>query len=261
MCRHFAYLGPVVPLEHLVISPPFGLMRQSWAPRQQQFGNVNVDGFGLGWYLDGEDRPVRYRRTLPIWADANLADLLRPVRTGAALGAVRSATVGNAVVETANAPFTSDRWLFSHNGILPGWPEAAADLAAELDWPKLARVQNLIDSTLLWALVLDRLESGVDPVTAITEVTVAARKIPDARVNLLLHTGDRIVATAAGDSLVYLRGEHPDPEGRPTSAVIVASEPFDETDGWVEVAADHVLVATAGSVDVRPLSPALLETS
>jgi glutamine amidotransferase len=265
MCRHFAYLGPAVPLEHLVISPPFGLMRQAWAPRRQQFGNVNVDGFGVGWYPEGDDRPVRYRRTMPIWSDANLPDLLRPVRTGAALGAVRSATVGNAVVETATAPFASGRWLFSHNGILPGWPETAADLAAEVGWARLAATQTLIDSTLLWALVLARLEAGEDAVAAVAEVTLAARRIPDARVNLLLHDGERIVATAAGDSLCYLRGEHPDPEGRPAPAVIVASEPFDDTDGWVEVPPDHLLVATADAVEFRPLSsvplsPALVET-
>lgn len=261
MCRHFAYLGPAVPLEHLVTAPPFGLMRQAWAPRRQQFGNVNVDGYGLGWYLEGEDRPVRYRRTVPIWADANLADLIRPVRTAAALGAVRSATVGNAVVETATSPFASGRWLFSHNGILPGWPDSATDLAARLGFAALARTQTLIDSTLLWALVLDRLEAGTDAVSAIAEVTVAAREIPDARVNLLLHTGEQIVATAAGDSLCYLHGEHPDAEGRGVPAVLVASEPFDDTDGWVEVPDNHVLVATAAAVDVRPLSPALLETS
>lgn len=261
MCRHFAYLGPAVPLEHLVIAPPFGLMRQSWAPRHQQFGNVNVDGFGIGWYLDGEERPVRYRRTLPIWADANLPDLIRPVRTTAVLGAVRSATVGNAVVETATSPFTADQWLFSHNGILPGWPTSARELAGQLDWAALAAQQILIDSTLLWALVLDRLRRGVDPATAVAEVTVAAREIPDARVNLLLHTGDRIIATAAGDSLCYLQGEHPDPEGNPMPAVIVASEPFDDSDGWIEAAPNHVLVATADAVDVRPLSPALMETS
>ncbi|MGQ0465854.1 MAG: ergothioneine biosynthesis protein EgtC [Sporichthyaceae bacterium] len=261
MCRHFAYLGPQVPLEHLVISPPFGLMRQAWKPRRQQFGNVNVDGFGLGWYVEGEDRPVRYRRTLPIWADANLVDLLRPVRTGAALGAVRGATEGNAVVETANAPFTSGRWLFSHNGILPGWPDAAAELASQLSWPALARIQNVIDSTLLWALVLDRLEAGADPVETIRDVTVAARRIPNARVNLLLHTGDAIVATAAGDSLCYLHGEHPDPEGRPSPAVIVASEPFDDTDGWVDVPPDHLLAATADSVEVVALPAPLLESA
>lgn len=260
MCRHFAYLGPQVPLEHLVISPPFGLMRQAWAPRRQRFGNVNVDGFGIGWYVEGEDQPVRYRRTLPIWSDANLADLLRPVRTTAALGAVRGATAGNAVEESATAPFTSGRWLFSHNGHLPGWPTTCAGLAAGLDWAALARTQALIDSTLLWASVLDRLESGVDPVEAVVDTTRAARTIPDARVNLLLHTGARIVATAAGDSLCYLHGEHPDLEGRPTPAVIVASEPFDDTDGWVAVPGDHVLIATADAVEVRPLSPALLET-
>lgn len=57
MCRHLAYLGgPVAPRE-LLVHPPHGLYRQSWAPRAQQYGTVNADGFGLGWYADGDEVP------------------------------------------------------------------------------------------------------------------------------------------------------------------------------------------------------------
>jgi len=254
MCRHFAYLGPTVPLEHLVLAPPAGLVRQSYAPRRQRHGLLNADGFGLGWYSPGGPPPIRYRRATPIWSDANLPDLIRPVRTRAALGAVRSASPGNPVTETATAPFTAGRWLFSHNGVLPDWPVAAAELAAELPWSAIARQQILIDSTLLWALLLRRLEAGVEEVAAVAEVTARARLLPGARVNLLLHTGELIVATAAGDTLFYRHGEQPDSDGRVASGVIVASEPFDDADGWVEVPDDHLLTATADQVRLHQLS-------
>lgn len=92
MCRHIAYVGPSIPFGQIVLAPPHGLYRQSWAPRRQKHGTVNADGFGVGWYAPGDPVPARYRRAGPIWADEQLPDLARVVRTGALLAAVRDAT-------------------------------------------------------------------------------------------------------------------------------------------------------------------------
>ena len=132
MCRHLAYLGPPVTLRSLLTDPPHGLATQSWAPRRQRHGTVNVDGFGVGWYAPGDPEPARYRRAGPVWADPSFADLARVTRSGAVLAAVRSATAGTEPGEAAAAPFAAGRWLFSHNGVLTGWPAAAAGLAAAL---------------------------------------------------------------------------------------------------------------------------------
>ena len=87
MCRHFAYLGPPATLRELIIDPPTGLATQAWSPRQQRHGTMNVDGFGAGWYADGDPVPARYRRAGPIWADPSFADLARVTRTRALLAA------------------------------------------------------------------------------------------------------------------------------------------------------------------------------
>jgi len=254
MCRHFAYLGPQARLADLILAPPHGPLKQSWAPRRQSNGLLNADGFGIGWYPRPGAEPLRYRRSVPIWTDADFPTTARGTTADAMLGAVRSATPGNPVTEAATAPFAHGRLLFSHNGALPGWPESAADLAADLPWTALARQHVLLDSTLLWALFLHLLEDGTDEVGALAEVTRRARRIRDARVNLLLHDGSRILATAAGDSLCYLQGEHPDESGTAHPGVIVASEPFDDSAGWVDVPEDHLLVATQTHVTVRHLS-------
>src|SRR5216683_1166700 len=94
MCRHLAYLGRPVTLRALLTDPPHGLGTQAWAPRRQCHGTMNVDGFGVGWYADGDPVPARYRRAGPIWADSGFADLARVTRTRAVLAAVRSATAG-----------------------------------------------------------------------------------------------------------------------------------------------------------------------
>src|ERR1700730_18185862 len=103
MCRHLAYLGPPATLRALLLDPPHGLGTQAWAPRHQCHGSMNVDGFGVGWYADGD--PVRAPRGCP--------DLARVTLTRGLLAAVRSPTDGTAAGADAAAPYTSGRWLFS----------------------------------------------------------------------------------------------------------------------------------------------------
>ncbi len=86
MCRHLAYLGPPATLRSVLIDPPHGLYRQSWAPRRQRHGTMNADGFGIGWYADGDPVPARYRRGIPIWGDPSLPDLARVTRSARGAG-------------------------------------------------------------------------------------------------------------------------------------------------------------------------------
>ncbi|MFI5972123.1 ergothioneine biosynthesis protein EgtC [Streptomyces sp. NPDC051452] len=255
MCRHLAYLGPEQPLGRLLVEPAHSLFRQSWAPRRQRYGTVNADGFGVGWYAPGDPAPARYRRAGPIWADLSFTDLARVVRSGAVLAAVRDATLAGADAEAAAAPFASGRWLFSHNGAVAGWPDAAAPLVSALPPVDLLSLQARNDSAFVWALVLHRLRAGDDPAQALGEtVRRLAGAAPASRLNLLLTDGDTIAATAWGDTLWY-RAE----SGRGT---VVASEPYDDDPLWREVPDRTVLTASRAGVLLAPLkdpaaSPAL----
>src|SRR5215831_18618201 len=190
MCRHLAYLGPPVTVHALVFGPPFGLVRQAWAPRRQRHGTMNVDGFGIGWYADGDPVPARYRRAGPIWADQCAADLARVTRTRALLAAVRSATGGTEAGAAAAAPYASGRWLFSHNGRLNGWPAATAALAASLPPAELLALEARCDSALVAALIWARLRAGATPAQALAAV-IAALDAEDitGRFNFLLTDG------------------------------------------------------------------------
>jgi glutamine amidotransferase len=250
MCRHLAYLGEPVTLRSLLIDPPHGLAVQAWAPRRQRHGTVNADGFGVGWYAAGDPQPARYRRAAPIWADPSFADVARVTRSHAVLAAVRSATAGTDAGEAAAAPFADGRWLFSHNGVLAGWPAATGGLAASLPAGDLLALPARCDSALIWALVLARLRAGCGPAEALaaTVTDLATRQLAG-RFNFLLTDGTVIAATAAGDTLCYRAG----PAG-----VVVASEPGDDEPGWVDVPDGSVLEATPGSVRMSPIgAPAL----
>ncbi|MFD5581392.1 class II glutamine amidotransferase, partial [Streptomyces pseudogriseolus] len=83
MCRHLAYVGPAEPLGALLTGPPHGLYRQSWAPRRQRHGTVNADGFGVGWYADGDPVPARYPPAGPGGAAQSIPPQGRGVRNQA----------------------------------------------------------------------------------------------------------------------------------------------------------------------------------
>jgi glutamine amidotransferase len=246
MCRHLAYLGPAEPLGDVLVAPPHALYEQSWAPRRQSHGTVNADGFGVGWYAEGDPVPARYRRSGPIWADPGFADLARVVRTGALLAAVRDATLPSADGEAAAAPFAAGPWLFSHNGAVGGWPGSVAALAAALPAEELLSLEARNDSALVWALILHRLRAGDMPGQALADTVFdVAGDAPASRLNLLLTDGAAIAATAWGDTLWYLH----DPGRR----AVVASEPYDDDPRWREVPDRTLLVATRADVTLTPL--------
>ncbi|WP_052849674.1 ergothioneine biosynthesis protein EgtC [Streptomyces avicenniae] len=240
MCRHLAYLGPERPLAELITAPPHSLYEQSWSPRLQSHGTVNADGFGIGWYPPGSRHapPVRYRRAIPIWADANLPGLLDTLRSGVVVAAVRDATAGNSRDEAASAPFASGRWLFSHNGAVDDWESLPADTGEPLTSAELLGLEARSDSALLWVMVARRLTSGHTPADALADVVRRTRDVrPDARLNLLLTDGGGLTAVRLGSSLWYraARGQ-----------VTVASEPVPEEPGWNEIP-DHSLLTTHDS--------------
>jgi gamma-glutamyl hercynylcysteine S-oxide hydrolase len=255
MCRHLAYLGAPASLRSVLIDPQFGLQRQAWAPRRQRHGTVNADGFGIGWYADGDPVPARYRRAIPMWGDASLPDLARVTRSTAVLAAVRSATAGMALGEAAVAPFASGRWLFSHNGVLHGWPASAERLSVPAPRKALSlfSLEAMVDSAFLWALVLGRLAAGDPPDLALAETILAIEAAGGTgRFNFLLTDGQSVVATAAGDTLWYRQAD---------GAVVVASEPGDEEPGWTEVPDRQVLTAAPDRLTVRPLTAHTAQTA
>ncbi|MBP2703075.1 ergothioneine biosynthesis protein EgtC [Microbispora sp. RL4-1S] len=234
MCRHAAWLGPVRPVSWLVSEPEHGLLRQSYAPRMQRHGTVNADGFGVGWYDETLGRPVRYRRTVPLWTDANLPGLAAAARSACLMAAVRSATVGMPIEETATAPFTDGSRLLSHNGrVRRGAVRAIA-----------GEPESLCDSAWLASAVFARLGAGASLGDALTAVVRhAAVEDPPARLNLLVVGAAELAAVAWGDTLFTHLDE----------GVLVASEPLDDRPGWRAVPDRTLLLASPDGVLVTPI--------
>jgi glutamine amidotransferase len=247
MCRHLAYLGPPVTVASLVLDPPHGLLRQSYAPADMRGGGtINADGFGAGWYPSPGEEPARYRSGSPIWADPSFPVVAASARSGAVLAAVRSATVGMPVSAEAAAPFMEGQWLFSHNGVIRGWPGSVGALASALPVADLLTLDAPTDAALLWALVRHRLRAGAEPADAVAGIVAAVEAVaPGSRLNLLLTDGAGIWATVWDHALSV----------RVTAdAVLVASEPVDPFPDWTAVPDRRLVVAEAGRCHTQPLT-------
>jgi glutamine amidotransferase len=228
MCRHFAWLGAPRSLGALMLEPEHGLLVQSYRPRRQCNGLMNADGWGVGFYPPGRDEPARWRSSRPLWSEASFASVAPTISSTCVLGAVRSATAGMPIDETAAAPFMSGRWLLSHNGVIDRrllGPHPAAE--------------SMCDSALLAAHLFDRGPEQLGRFVA----DLGARD-PAARLNVLVTNGRRLLATRWNDTLSVLDSD---------DGVLVASEPFDDDPGWVDVPEHHLVDVTSAGITITDL--------
>jgi gamma-glutamyl hercynylcysteine S-oxide hydrolase len=221
MCRHLAYLGDPVSLQDLIISPPHSLYKQSYEPRLQTHGVVNADGFGAGWYVPGRPEPVRYRRAQPIWNDQSFASLAPTISVGCALAAVRDATVGFGADESCAAPFTHDRWLFSHNGAVGDPMQLRKALQHKVAWVPDALAA--VDSVLLFGLAVAAWTAGASLGEGLAAAVREAAPVGGGRLSLLATDGVRLAAVTWDEPHYAL--VTPD-------RVVLASEPHDDSPGW-----------------------------
>jgi len=211
-----------------VLEPEHGLLVQSYRPRRQRHGLLNADGWGVGFFTASLHEPARWRSNRPLWSDASFASVSPAITSRCVIAAVRSATDGMPLDESAVAPFRCGRWLLSHNGVV----------AREILDPHPA-AESMCDSALLAAHLAD---FGPDRVGEF--VVDLGKRDPAARLNLLIADGDRILATCWNDTLSVLRTD---------DGVVVASEPFDDDPRWADVADHHLVEVSERTVIITEL--------
>ncbi|MFV8178320.1 ergothioneine biosynthesis protein EgtC [Mycobacteroides chelonae] len=226
MCRHLGWLGEPRSLASLMLEPPHGLEVQSYSPRRQKHGLVNADGWGAGFFIDGA--PRRWRSARPLWGDVSFASVAPVLRSGCVVAAVRSASAGMPIDESAAAPFTDGTWLLSHNGIV--------DRGAV---GQVSGAESVVDSAVLAARIF---ASGPENLGETIRRVGAAD--PSARLNILAANGNELIATTWGDTLSILEA---------ADGVVVASEPYDDDPSWVDIPDRRLVRVRDGKVEVAPL--------
>lgn len=256
-------------LSSLVLEPEHSLVAQAYAPKEMLSGTVNVDGFGVGWYvpdgLEHDGEPAVYRSSGAIWSDRSFAGIAPKLRSRSVFAAVRGATPGLPVEESGVPPFSSGPYLFMHNGAIDDFRQTAMrPLRDALSEESYGGLLGVSDSETIFAGLKDRLEALEEPGTgeladATEDAVRHVCKVCDglgvnATLNLGLTDGEAMVFTryslaGAGGSLYYLEDGAAFP-----GAAVVASERLDGDPGWRAVPDRHLLTADRTSgVELRPL--------
>jgi glutamine amidotransferase len=273
MCRWLAYSGSPIRLEELLVKRDRSLIDQSLHARQGAT-TTNGDGFGVGWYDDGEI-PRLYRSTHPAWNDRNLRELAAGVSSRLFLAHIRAST-GTAIQETNTHPFRYGRRLWMHNGLIREFPRVKRDLVLAVDDSLYPSIEGTTDSEVMFYVALtfgleDEPVGAVERMIGFVEETGRKHGV-DQPLQMTIATTDgrclwafRYSSEGESRSLYFSRRMDALKAAYPESSELAAlsdearavvSEPLGDLPGaWIEVPESHVGIVEPGEDELRPLTP------
>jgi predicted glutamine amidotransferase len=208
----------------------------------------NPDGTGLGFF-DADRTPRVHKAPIAAYQDRCFAEQAKQVESAVFVAHLRYATTGG--VEYRNTqPFEQDGRLFVHNGVI----KDLAELDAELG-PDLAMVEGETDSERLFALITREIRTHGDVAVGIEHAARwIAQNLRLYSLNLILASSDELWALRYPEThhLYVLQRpsggqhgarhlDHSGTAGRMrvhcadmarVPAVVIASEPMDDSLGW-----------------------------
>jgi predicted glutamine amidotransferase len=273
VCRWLAYSGSPLRLEELLVKRERSLIDQSLHAREGAT-TTNGDGFGVGWYEDGEP-PRVYRSTHPAWNDRNLRELAAGISSPLFFAHIRAST-GTAIQETNTHPFRHAQWLWMHNGLVRDYPRVRRDLLNEIDDSYFNSIEGTTDSEAMFYLALTfGLEE--DPVAAVESMVGLVERVGRAHgvedpVQMTVATTDgrtvwafryssehdsrSLYFSTRMDSLKELYPESVELGALSDETRVVVSEPLGDLPGaWNEVPESHVGIVQPGEDELRPFTP------
>ena len=273
MCRWLAYSGTPVLLEELLYRPAHSLIDQSL---HSKLGaeTTNGDGFGVGWYGEGET-PAVFKSVEPAWNDRNLHELAGHIRSSLVFAHIRASS-GTPVQQTNCHPFRHGRWLWMHNGAIAHFHEVKRDLMLAVDPSLYPDVEGSTDSEAFFFLALtmgleDDPPAAVEGAVGFIEHVGRSHGI-DHPIQMTVATSDgssvwgfRYSSEGKSRSLFYstrvdtLREQHPEVavlRQLSDESRLVVSEPLGDLAGaWNEVPESSYGVVQEGQDELHSFTP------
>lgn len=270
MCRWLAYSGAPIFLDEVLFKTDHSLIDQS-LHALDPFSTTNGDGFGVGWYGTRE-LPGVYKDIRPAWNDNNLQALAAQIESPMFLAHVR-ATTGSPVQRTNCHPFSHEKWLFVHNGLINEYGKLRRDLAIAIAPEYFPLIQGSTDSELMFLLALTcgldgDVKAGLERMAGLVEYTARLHGVGNAlQMTLGVSDGESLYAvrystegnsrslfhSASRDATMEIA---PDAGRFSRDARAVVSEPLNDLEAeWVAVPEASFLTVTKGKVSCEPFAP------
>ncbi|GIW96108.1 MAG: hypothetical protein KatS3mg110_4149 [Pirellulaceae bacterium] len=251
MCRLLGIMAnKEVDLRFSLVEGPHTLMGMSeWNP----------DGWGLGWYEDGQ--PVVVKEPQKAGKSKEFVRRAAEARSLIFVAHVRKGTTGAKSMENCH-PFQWDRWLFAHNGSVN-----REDLLGLLSEEHHAAIRGKTDSEVYFHWILQNIEREGDAVKGIKVALREVRNLQHSGLNFILSNGERLYGYREASrnydyySLYWLNRDPREPrpirfeskevrallESKSLNnerAILVCSEKLTQEE-WVEIPLRHLLVVSS----------------
>lgn len=125
-------------------------------PHHLVYGNLNGDGFGIGWFgtcagcRPDAGNPCVFTSVTPAWNNENLNRLATKIESRLVFAHVRAAYPGMPVSEQNCHPFQWGRYMFMHNGVVAGFMHLRRHLLAQLSDRAYDAVQSFHSDSAVW---------------------------------------------------------------------------------------------------------------
>ena len=256
MCRFAAYLGEEIKLEELVYNFPHNLVVQSYAPKELLVGNVNLDGFGCGWYNRAVEKdPAQYATLLPIWSDYKFPTIAKAVTSNIIFSAVRNATPPFPNELSSVLPLALDNCLFLHNGSIKDYDKCRRRLENELPDEYFNMIQSRSDRALIFAAFMWKLSEIDKGERSLKKAMIATLDWLTNQLDSIGASANLNIGITGGESMLFIRHElngtcnslyYNESHELLSKGVLIASEPLDEDSGWTAVPENTIIEIMPG---------------
>lgn len=284
MCRFVAYQGPPVLIADLLYRPRHSLLLQSMRAElmSQPF---NADGFGIGFYTQGDPSPCIVRACSPAWSNRGIESIAQRLHATHLFAHIRAASPGMPTQDSNCHPFGHGRFQFMHNGFMENFCRFRRRLQNGLSDQAWEGIEGSTDSEHAFALFIDKV-GGPRVSRAASEIrgalvetleqlarldgsdgsngamicnfavsdgcsTVVARyaRNIDRDASLYYSVGEKYILDGEDGDMLPIKGDE-------QGAIIVASEPVTRrSEDWIELPINYTLTINAERVvSVEPIA-------
>lgn len=247
MCRWFIYFGEKISLNDILYNHKNAIIKQSYLKKYTPFleepntrdHEVNVDGFGIGWYIKNNN-VCFYTSTKTPWSDFNFKRLSKILESKIIFAHVRAIKpFSDGLIHEFNChPFNYKNLLFMHNGDLKKFNEYKKDIINKIDSESYKLLKGNTDSEHIFVLIISLLKNKKITLKNIKNVVLDV-------INYLKQITNNIfsfnIAITNGKFIVFTRYINNDEKppslyfNKSDDNILISSEPIDYDDDWTYI--------------------------
>lgn len=247
MCRWFIYFGDETILYNILYNHKNSIIKQSYLKKYTPFleelnsrdHEVNVDGFGIGWYVKNNE-VCYYTATKTPWSDFNFKRLSKILESNLIFAHVRAIKpFSNGLIHEFNChPFNYKNILFMHNGDLKNFNSYKKKVIEEIDDNLYEVINGNTDSEHIFYLILSYLNNKPFIEENVKDAILKC-------INFFNNVSNNIfsfnIAITNGNLIIFTRYINNDEKPpslyfcKKQNNINISSEPIDYSDEWTYI--------------------------